>query len=61
MTKFFTTALNTVSPPSSNKDRDLAFWHFCEIPHDPEYVSQSGKAARAQSDAIDPKRTSGTR
>jgi hypothetical protein len=26
MTKFFTTALNTVSPSSSNKDRDVAFW-----------------------------------
>src|ERR1700685_992374 len=28
MTKFFTTALNTVSPSSSNKDRDVAFWQI---------------------------------
>ena len=32
MTKFFTTALNTVSPSSSNKDRDVAFWHICDMP-----------------------------
>jgi hypothetical protein len=31
MTKFFTTALNTVSPSSSNKDRDVAFWPFSDV------------------------------
>jgi hypothetical protein len=31
MTKFFTTALNTVSPSSSNKDRDVAFWLLADL------------------------------
>ena len=34
MTKFFTTALNTVSPSSSNKDRDVAFCRGFRMPAD---------------------------
>jgi hypothetical protein len=31
MTKFFTTDLNTVVPSSSNKDRDVGFWHLTDL------------------------------